>query len=716
MLYIKKYYKVIIAAAIILVLAVSLLSGTTIKVDGYSVDNAYNTVKELSSDKYKGRALGTAENMEAVSYVENQFKSMGLAPAGDDNTYRRVYADNSKVYNGMPILEVLDKDGKVVKQYQYNQDFIEQSYGYSIPGEVTSSISFLDFTGESFPETEITKTIAVVKPVIPQYTDKMDFLKSLSISLVNADYEGLIQVVPDDTDFVRRSGDIGNRLLQRSGYELPALITKQKAADELKNYCVQGYKVHMKSTFDIKAGSAADLAGMIPGSGNGYLFITAHIDGLGQASDGAIYPGALDDASGVGVLLEIARYIKSQGKTPSQNIVFVVFNGEEAGLLGSHRYVRKLMYPPYEVTGAINLDMVGANKDMPLTIMYNSVHSTWVDMTMDPSAKLRDHLENIAQRMNINVNEVDEPNSDHFWFNSAAIPAVTLIDYDKDSIHIPSDNINNVSKKNMDRAMSLVMNYVSISAYSNISSYGYNMALGDILDFIMDVYPLLIVLAAIIILGYMQYRRRKDVTKRRIGNFPALGMLSVIVFIGLVTYFPLRYQNAPAQSTEALIFLGEGILNMFKSMLTIFLFCAFMAPGLIILVTAKKRTMSAKYEGTGKIVEAAYYISVVLFVMLSFYMTTMYNTTGHLAFTPDFARYAVGKVGLYAVLALITYAISKFMHYEIGGKHRTLAGYLSFVLIFFMLLSCFYTPITTNRFVTDLTYRNANVTDYSAFD
>jgi hypothetical protein len=73
--YIKKYYKITVILLVVFMIIILLFERTTIKISGY---NVYNTIKELSSDKYKGRRFGTKENMDAVKYVEEQFKSIGL--------------------------------------------------------------------------------------------------------------------------------------------------------------------------------------------------------------------------------------------------------------------------------------------------------------------------------------------------------------------------------------------------------------------------------------------------------------------------------------------------------------------------------------------------------------------------------------------------------------------------------------------------------------
>src|SRR6185369_15189594 len=89
------------------------------------------------------------------------------------------------------------------------------------------------------------------------------------------------------------------------------------------------------------------------------VIVGAHYDHLGTSADGAIHPGADDNASGVAVLLELARQMASAGPPP-RTVIFVAFTGEESGLLGSKRYAATTSsWPPSKAIGMVNLDTVG---------------------------------------------------------------------------------------------------------------------------------------------------------------------------------------------------------------------------------------------------------------------------------------------------------------------------------------------------------------------
>lgn len=103
-----------------------------------------------------------------------------------------------------------------------------------------------------------------------------------------------------------------------------------------------------------------NVIGIIRGSdpGAGHVIIGAHVDHLG-VRDGAIYPGADDDASGIAGLCAIAEALSHAGQRPRHTVVVVAFGAEEDGLLGSAAYVAAPVLPLDHAVLMINLDMIG---------------------------------------------------------------------------------------------------------------------------------------------------------------------------------------------------------------------------------------------------------------------------------------------------------------------------------------------------------------------
>jgi hypothetical protein len=105
-----------------------------------------------------------------------------------------------------------------------------------------------------------------------------------------------------------------------------------------------------------------NLAGLVRGSVDPqhYLLVTAHFDHLG-IRDGKLYPGADDNASGVGAMLAAAAWFRAH--PPKHSILFVAFDGEERGLKGSYAFVDKPPVPLANMLVDVNFDMVSRNPD-----------------------------------------------------------------------------------------------------------------------------------------------------------------------------------------------------------------------------------------------------------------------------------------------------------------------------------------------------------------
>ncbi len=103
----------------------------------------------------------------------------------------------------------------------------------------------------------------------------------------------------------------------------------------------------------------AKIEGSDPLLKNEVILIGAHIDHLGVEGDD-IYRGADDNASGAAVVLELARMFQRCSLAPKRTLVFVEWNAEEMGLIGSRYYVDNPILPLEDTIAVYNFDMVGA--------------------------------------------------------------------------------------------------------------------------------------------------------------------------------------------------------------------------------------------------------------------------------------------------------------------------------------------------------------------
>lgn len=93
-----------------------------------------------------------------------------------------------------------------------------------------------------------------------------------------------------------------------------------------------------------------------------FLVLGAHYDHLGMMGSEVYFPGANDNASGTAAVLDLARYYSQPKNQPYYSMAFILFSGEEAGILGSKFYTENPYFPLENIKFMLNLDMVGAGE------------------------------------------------------------------------------------------------------------------------------------------------------------------------------------------------------------------------------------------------------------------------------------------------------------------------------------------------------------------
>jgi aminopeptidase N len=130
-----------------------------------------------------------------------------------------------------------------------------------------------------------------------------------------------------------------------------------------------------------------NVIGVLPGTKPDWkgqsALLTAHYDHLGRGwpdvhkgDEGKLHPGADDNASGVAVMIELAKALAGREK-PQRTTVFVAFSGEEEGLLGSRYYAEHPPFPLDQTIGVINLDTVGRLFGKKLSVVATGSASEW---------------------------------------------------------------------------------------------------------------------------------------------------------------------------------------------------------------------------------------------------------------------------------------------------------------------------------------------------
>jgi Zn-dependent M28 family amino/carboxypeptidase len=174
---------------------------------------------------------------------------------------------------------------------------------------------------------------------------------------------------------------------------------------------------------------AGVLRGSDPGRQNEFVVVSAHLDHLGvgaPVNGDAIYNGAMDNASGIAAVLEIASRLHASGERPARSLLFLAVTGEEKGELGSRYFAAHPTVLPQAIAANVNTDMF-----LPLYPLKKLMV-----LGLDES-DLGDDIRAVAAAMQLQVQADPEPQrnrfvrSDQYSFIRAGIPALALkVGYD----------------------------------------------------------------------------------------------------------------------------------------------------------------------------------------------------------------------------------------------------------------------------------------------
>jgi aminopeptidase YwaD len=145
-----------------------------------------------------------------------------------------------------------------------------------------------------------------------------------------------------------------------------------------------------------------------------FIVISAHYDHLGMMGSSVFFPGANDNASGVSMLLNLARYFSKKENQPSYSIAFIAFAGEEAGLMGSKFYTEHPLFPLSQIKFLVNLDLLGTGDDGMMVV--NATEFPQQFHLLDSLNASRHYLSKLGQRGKAK-------NSDHFYFTERGVPS-----------------------------------------------------------------------------------------------------------------------------------------------------------------------------------------------------------------------------------------------------------------------------------------------------
>lgn len=407
----------------------------------FSKDIAYNHIVELSSEKYTGRKPGTEGNYKAAEYIAEQFRQYGLTPAGDGGTYFQSFKMQTIIYNDDITLKVVDKSNNLVESFAYRYDYVDVNDKEDVKFDIEAPFEIYS-RGNNISQLNNSNTILVSDGKGGFAFNELDKVPLLLYTRPKG---------RDTTPMYIKSG-----VLPGQTYGVNSLFITPEVFLKLESYKEQGY--HIKASADISYPivEVPNVVAMYKAEKetNETLIICGHFDHLGEDPDGGINWGALDNASGTAVMLELARTVSASEVKLPFNIVFIAFNGEESGLLGAYHYVNNMSHDKKNLK-VINLDMVGYHQPERLELGTLSKNS----------GNLTNQLADISKKVGV---EVDVKNgsggSDHVPFAEAGVDAIMFIHFAQDCFdrfyHNPMDDINIIDKDKLEEVGKIIIQYI----------------------------------------------------------------------------------------------------------------------------------------------------------------------------------------------------------------------------------------------------------------
>jgi Zn-dependent M28 family amino/carboxypeptidase len=481
--------------AMIVALALS-ASSIVVRGDEETSKRWWAHVQALANDGMEGRNTGSLGHKRAADYVAAQFQKAGLEPAGlvgyiqpvQFKTRRIVEAGSSLalIRGGKSEPLTLGEDANISVRVDpapsLEAPLVFVGYGLQVPERNINDFAgvslrgavvvYISATPKSLPgplqahfgsaaerwrmykNAGAVGTLSIANPKsmdIPWARSTLARLQpAMSLADLSLD-EALGQQLS-----VTMNPAHADKLFQGSGHTFQEMLAHVDAGEPMPSFALPA-RLRATSRVERTEVESQNVVGILRGSDpqrrNEYVVVSAHLDhlGVGEPINGdRIYNGAMDNASGVAAILEVASALRDLPARPARSVLFVAVTGEEKGELGSRYFVAHPTVPRASMVANVNTDMF-----LPLFPL-----KTLMVLGLDES-DLGDNVKAVAEAAGVGVQADPEPQrnrfvrSDQYSFIKAGIPALAMkVGYEPNSpeaavaakwtaerYHAPSDDL-----------------------------------------------------------------------------------------------------------------------------------------------------------------------------------------------------------------------------------------------------------------------------------
>jgi Zn-dependent M28 family amino/carboxypeptidase len=474
---IKRYLQLTLAALLLTGAFLAAEKASTIPAAAKKVADSFDTnrmktdLNFLASDLLEGRGTGQRGGDVAAAYIAAQFQIAGLKPAGENGTYMQKVPLNGVTAQPESTLTISGTSGEPT-QLKYLDDFVANPLSQNAEENISGPIVFVGY-GINAPEfgwndyAGIDPHGKIVLALVndpPSQDPKffggkaMTYYGRWTYKYEEAARQGAAGILLiHNTDMasygwnvVRNSNsgeqaylanppgqyalpmagwiteDVAKKIASASGTDLNALFDKAKT----KGFKPMELPLKMEGKIiaKIRPLNTQNVIGILEGSDpklkDEAIVYSAHYDhlGVGVPVDGDnIYNGALDNASGTALLIELARVFGAASVKPPRSVVFLSVTAEERGLKGSQYYGLHPSIPAKQTLINLNYDGVSMLGETTDVVMTGADRTSVFPMVQE-----------ITQAMNLKIVPEEHPEagyyyrSDHFSMARVGVPAFSL--------------------------------------------------------------------------------------------------------------------------------------------------------------------------------------------------------------------------------------------------------------------------------------------------